>query len=441
MRSMSKLTYNNPLAVVLAVLLLVAPTPAGSETFEQGLNAMRAGDPEQARDIWMPLAEIGDAAAQYSLAKLYEKGEGTVAQDLEQAVRWYRKAADQGMPAAQNNLALMYAQGRGLPSDQRRAAELWRTSALQEYPWGQYNLGLAYFRGHGVTTDRHEAVGWFRRAADGGLAEAQFIMGQLRREGLVLEQDRGQALTWYQRATQQGHAEAIVQFDALVTAGIEPRPVDAPEFSPLGVAAAKVSDSGIGSRRAEAVAVEPEPAQNDLARNDAAQNNAAEPQAAETGATDGAERQVAAVVPDEAAESTPKPARKPKVLKVSQLTPEQEQAAKLESDSQQAIGSNQVAALPSDDTEAQNEPDNDVPWVWLASAGSRDEARELWQEMQARHGAALAEIKAIFAPVEVGDEMLYRILAGPLAGARDAAELCARLRGADINSFCQVRTN
>ena len=68
MRPMSKPTYKSSLAAVLAVMLLAAPTPAGSETFEQGLNAMRAGDPEQARDIWMPLAELGDAAAQYSLA-------------------------------------------------------------------------------------------------------------------------------------------------------------------------------------------------------------------------------------------------------------------------------------------------------------------------------------------------------------------------------------
>lgn len=432
MHPMSKPSHKNRLAAVLAVLLLVAPTPAGSETFEEGLVAMRAGEPERARDIWMPLAAVGDAAAQYSLAKLYEKGDGAVPQDLEQAIKWYRMAADQGMPAAQNNLALMYAQGRGLPNDQRQAAELWRTSALQEYPWGQYNLGLAYFRGQGVATDRHEAVGWFRRAADGGLAEAQFIMGQLRREGLVLEQDRGQALTWYQLASQQGHAAATAQFESLVTAAVKPKPVDSPEFSPLGVAAAKVSDSGIGSRAVEVVPaqpaqVEPEPAEADV--------NGSQTE------TDQQEPVGAAEAPVEVVTAVPKPARKPAALVKPQAPPQEAQVPKPKSDARPDKESDQIAELPANDNEARKQAGDGSPWIWLASAGSQDEARELWQGMQARHGAALGNIEAVFAPVEVGDEMLYRILAGPLPGAGDAADLCARLRGADDKTFCQVRIN
>ncbi|MGN6843432.1 tetratricopeptide repeat protein, partial [Neisseria sp. P0021.S006] len=40
-------------------------------------------------------AEQGNAKAQFSLGKMYYKGEG-VRQDYAQAVQWYRRAAEQG---------------------------------------------------------------------------------------------------------------------------------------------------------------------------------------------------------------------------------------------------------------------------------------------------------------------------------------------------------
>ena len=167
-------------ALVLALVLVVCGGPIRAESFEDGLRAFRAGEPGRAHDIWLPLAGEGDAAAQYSLGKLFEHGEGPIHQDLTKAVHWYKSAAAQGLPAAQNNLALMYAQGRGVSGDLGRAIQLWRAAADRSYPWAQYNLGLAYFRGQGVAIDQSEAAVWFRRAADGGLAEAQFIIGQLK---------------------------------------------------------------------------------------------------------------------------------------------------------------------------------------------------------------------------------------------------------------------
>jgi len=48
-------------------------------------------------------AEKGDAAAQVTLGKLYESGQG-VTKDLREAVKWYREAAENGMPRGSSSL-------------------------------------------------------------------------------------------------------------------------------------------------------------------------------------------------------------------------------------------------------------------------------------------------------------------------------------------------
>jgi TPR repeat protein len=52
---------------------------------------------------WRPLAEQGDADAQYRLGVLYANGYG-VPKDYVQARQWYEKAAAQGNTIAQYNL-------------------------------------------------------------------------------------------------------------------------------------------------------------------------------------------------------------------------------------------------------------------------------------------------------------------------------------------------
>ncbi len=62
---------------------------------------------------WRPLAEQGNANAQFFLGVMYDKGRG-VPQDDAEAVKWYRKAAEQGVAEAQYNLGLMYDDGQGV---------------------------------------------------------------------------------------------------------------------------------------------------------------------------------------------------------------------------------------------------------------------------------------------------------------------------------------
>ncbi|GAB4233825.1 MAG: hypothetical protein Tsb0032_39480 [Kiloniellaceae bacterium] len=90
---MSAIRTACPIVVILMLTgALSGPVDAG---FAEGLAASRAGDHETALREWQPLAEAGDAAAQYNIALMYQRGEG-VRQDYAEALRWYRLAAEQG---------------------------------------------------------------------------------------------------------------------------------------------------------------------------------------------------------------------------------------------------------------------------------------------------------------------------------------------------------
>ncbi len=80
------------------------------------MDADNHKDYETALNEWRPLAEQGNAHAQYSLGVLYDNGWG-VPQDYGQARHWWEKAAAQGLVDAQVSLGFLYAEGRGVPRD------------------------------------------------------------------------------------------------------------------------------------------------------------------------------------------------------------------------------------------------------------------------------------------------------------------------------------
>jgi TPR repeat protein len=101
-----------------------------------------------------PLAEQGNAAAQFNLAIIYAKGRG-VPQHYATAVSWLRKSADQGDADAQNNLGFMYEMGRGVPQDFAAALSWFRKAADKGHTEAQRNLGIMYFAGRGIPQDSH----------------------------------------------------------------------------------------------------------------------------------------------------------------------------------------------------------------------------------------------------------------------------------------------
>ena len=76
--------------------------------FQDAVESLEREDYETAYKLFLPLAEQGDADAQFNLGVMYDEGDG-VPQDYKEAFKWYRFAAEQGVALAQTYLGVMYA--------------------------------------------------------------------------------------------------------------------------------------------------------------------------------------------------------------------------------------------------------------------------------------------------------------------------------------------
>jgi len=106
------------LAALVVFLCQTAPVLAGP--FEDGKAAFESGDYVTAKRLMHPLAEQGQANAQYYIGMMYAIGKGG-RQDYVVALKWFRKAAEQGLAQAQNSLGSMYYNGYGVPHDPVKA--------------------------------------------------------------------------------------------------------------------------------------------------------------------------------------------------------------------------------------------------------------------------------------------------------------------------------
>ena len=104
----------------LTLSLLLASGVASAADFNKGMEAAQSGDFKTALAEWTPLAEQGNASAQFNLGLMYSNGWGVPEND-KTAVKWYTLAAEQGDADAQTNLGVMYEYGDGVLTDNRRA--------------------------------------------------------------------------------------------------------------------------------------------------------------------------------------------------------------------------------------------------------------------------------------------------------------------------------
>jgi TPR repeat protein len=139
-----------------------------SNVFAQGalddaLAAFRSGDYVKAAELLRPIAEQGDASAQYRLALMYTEGKG-VPRDEKAALMWFQRAAEKGDAAAQYETGVSYATGAGTARNDAEAAKWFRRAADQGMPYAQLNLGLLYASGRGVPQNNVEAMTWLQLA-------------------------------------------------------------------------------------------------------------------------------------------------------------------------------------------------------------------------------------------------------------------------------------
>lgn len=159
---------------MLAFVLALAPSSAAEAGLDEGKAAFLAADYETASAELRPLAQAGNAEAQYVLGVMYSHGRG-VGRDLAESARWYEKAAQQGHARAQFNLGFMlYNDGR------YAAAAPWLLKAAEQgVAMAQGLVGAMYADGKGVAKDPLRAYWWTLRAAEQGVAGAQYDAGMM----------------------------------------------------------------------------------------------------------------------------------------------------------------------------------------------------------------------------------------------------------------------
>jgi TPR repeat protein len=254
------------LLVFLGVLFL----GCASTNYQKGIRHYKSDDAATAVRELKPLAEQGNAEAQFNLGSLYYQGRG-VPQDYKEAVQWMYKAAEQGHVFAQATLGSLYAEGVGgviekdspqalmwfsfaaaqgdmeamesmdilanrmAPAQIAQAQRLARefkprivyTKALEEYKTqgergdavAQFKVGLIYYKGQGVPRDYLEALQWFKKAALKGHPLAQFNVGYMYEKGEGMPQDYVEAARYYRQAAERGNRQAQYNLGSLYEKG------------------------------------------------------------------------------------------------------------------------------------------------------------------------------------------------------------------------------
>ena len=246
------------LVAFIAAIFLVMTGCAGPN-YQKGVKNYKPENAAAAVKELKPLAEQGNAEAQFNLGSLYYQGWG-VPQDYKEAAKWFRKAAGQRHVYAQVTLGTIYAEGvQGVIEKDYPQALMWfifaaaqgdleamefrdtlatrmtpaqiteaqrlarefkpedahaklllelKVLAEQGDAAAQLKVGLMYYNGQGVLQDYAEAIQWFRKSALQGNSFAQSNVGYMYEKGEGIPQDYLEAAKWYRQAAERGNAQA-----------------------------------------------------------------------------------------------------------------------------------------------------------------------------------------------------------------------------------------
>ena len=152
-------------------------------------------------------ANAGDISACAYLGKMYYEGTG-VAQNYNEAFKWYQKAADNGVTGAYTWLGVMYYNGQGVAQNYEKAF-LWTKKAAENGAADAYvGLGVMYCNGQGVAQNYGEAFQWFQKAVDNGDPVAYGWLVSMYYNGQGVSQNYGEAFKWTKKAAEKGIAAA-----------------------------------------------------------------------------------------------------------------------------------------------------------------------------------------------------------------------------------------
>jgi TPR repeat protein len=172
----------------------------------------------------LPMANRGDARAQYLMGVMSDNGLGPVQLDVQEAARWYQKAADKNNADAQFALANAYSIGRGVPVNPKLALH-WLTKAAENgNVTAMTSLAGLYETGVGVPSDPAKAAEWTMRAANAGSVDAIYLYGVRLMLGDGVPRNERAATLWIERAAQRGNPAAALILGRSVGDGLKASP-------------------------------------------------------------------------------------------------------------------------------------------------------------------------------------------------------------------------
>ena len=141
----------------------------------------------------LPLAQEGNASAQYNIGTMYYEGLG-VDENFDEALIWFQRSADQGYARAQSRLGFLYAYGNKVPQDYALAVKWFQRAADHGHAKAQYNLGTLYRNGRGVPQDFVMAHLWLNLATSRLVDQDERILAAEERDDVAVEMPPSQLI-------------------------------------------------------------------------------------------------------------------------------------------------------------------------------------------------------------------------------------------------------
>ena len=192
-------------ALALDASKIIKKDTKSSAIFEFFFDFKSKGQQDDALDVLRYAAEQGNSAAQWKLAKIYERGEEGVERDEFAAFRMYQKIAANYHYARPNSAAWQFSADalvalgnfyrRGIPdslvfADQHKAQMMYTTAAMVfKHPAAQFELGRMQINNDKGFGQGRLGVRNLGLAYDKGHVGAEALLGYARFEGVHAKRD------------------------------------------------------------------------------------------------------------------------------------------------------------------------------------------------------------------------------------------------------------
>lgn len=168
--------------------------------FQTAYASLEIGKDERAKELYLELADEGNAAAMNNYACSLS--------DPEEKAIWFEKAANNGDSFGYWNLGNLYKDGRGVKQDYSKALSLFKQAASMGNKHAMMEIANMYRFGKGIELDKEKAMDWLNKAMIAGDEQAKMELAYwLITDGQKKDQSLG--LKYYMELAQDGNEDAL----------------------------------------------------------------------------------------------------------------------------------------------------------------------------------------------------------------------------------------